>query len=214
MIASRREWRLRGVLSGMLVLGVTSLLPGAALAAESPLLSGYGGPGAGEQQVIGSTLVAGGTQAAGQSRAPLAQPEGRAPGAATSPVETTTSAATTTTSTRASTTNAGGATHRGRREAGAGAPAGGGGKGSAGGSGPSRSSARGSGVSTGPVRVSPARERLVASDALGLSGTQWLEVVLVAVALLLVALGTWRLAPRSAEPAHDLLDDGLGSPDR
>lgn len=31
-----------------------------AVAAGSPLLSGYGGPGAGEQQIIGSTLVGGG----------------------------------------------------------------------------------------------------------------------------------------------------------
>lgn len=51
--------RLNRITIGALALGAT-LLPAPAVALASPLLSGYGGPGAGTQQIVGAALVGGG----------------------------------------------------------------------------------------------------------------------------------------------------------
>ncbi len=42
-----------------LIAGIASLLPVPAAAAGGPLLSGYGGPGAGDQAIIGAALIGG-----------------------------------------------------------------------------------------------------------------------------------------------------------
>ena len=48
-----------GIASALALAGVLFVLLPAAASAGSPLLSGYGGPGAGEQAIVGSTLLGG-----------------------------------------------------------------------------------------------------------------------------------------------------------
>ncbi|MHB1537110.1 MAG: hypothetical protein ACYCYN_01145, partial [Solirubrobacteraceae bacterium] len=65
----------------------------------------------------------------------------------------------------------------------------------------------------GPA-ASAASRPVAATATLGLSGTQWLEAVLAAVALLLIAIGTRLLVRRSPAEREERLDDGLGAPGR
>lgn len=53
------------IVTGLVLLGLLSAALSPAAFAGSPLLSGYGGPGAGEQAVIGSTLIGGSGGGAG-----------------------------------------------------------------------------------------------------------------------------------------------------
>ncbi|HEY1689386.1 MAG TPA: hypothetical protein VGF95_11065 [Solirubrobacteraceae bacterium] len=162
--------------------------PASATAGESPLLSGYGGPGAGEQQLIGATLVGGRGSSSGGGGPTSGNGAGQER-AAVAPSESSNSAE-----------DAG---SNGAENAGSGGgPQQGGGKGQShrrsghAGLAPShKTSGQPSGPSSQPAPRAPLAARNAASQslALGLSGSQLLMVVLLAFVLLLIATATWRL---------------------
>lgn len=167
-------------------------LPASALAG-SPLLSGYGGPGAGEQQLVGAGLVNGG--GGGGSGGHTFGGSGSGSGGGLEAGSGQRGAADT-----ASTHHGGSESRRG----GAGAPSASG-RGGDGGEGPGGSttgggSQRGSAATQGPATSSgqPARSSAgadtISSTALGLSGDELLLAALAVLVLLCVALLTRRLA--------------------
>lgn len=179
-----------------------ALLPVAALA--SPLLSGYGGPGTGEQQILGATLVGGGgghrggggqgrgsgntSAGAGRAAGPTAHAQSPPAAAGGSQVGSGPS------------TPTGGAGEAGTGTGIARGSGGGAGTGSGGGS--SRGSGRGSGGNeagsqrrgaTAP-QIPPAVEAAARrSSTLGLSGGQIAMVATILAALVATGLMTWWL---------------------
>jgi hypothetical protein len=174
-----------------LALAAMFAMPSAAFAG-SPLLSGYGGPGAGEQQIVGAGLVNGGghggprggsgggaTQGGGGQSGGESQPGGAGSGA------------------------------QGGRGSGSGASSGGGanahahggagarsgGRAGNGGSGAAGADASPHGSAGAPARQETlGRLRLVsATSTLGLSGSEVLMVILIAIALIAIAALTWWL---------------------
>ncbi len=152
-------------------------------AAEAPLLSGYGGPGAGEQQIIGSGLVNGGGASHGGTETPasgsLSEGESGVSGSGSSTGGRQPGAANTS----------------GQAQAGAGRK---GGKGSRSGGGHGAGAVPGGGSS--PPPSSPA-----SATTAGLTSSQVLLVAAIAVALALIAGLTWRLGRRERS-------DGAGRP--
>lgn len=181
-------------------------LPAAATAAESPLLSGYGGPGAGEQQLIGATLVGGhGGGGPSSGRKGPSSGSGATEGgeATVAPSEASGGSQEGSGSPEGSVTRREGS-GRGGSHSGqiAGGPHRGGhakagkqGRESVGSSPQAKSSKQPSQTSQPRLQI-PLSARNAASQslALGLSGSQLLLVVLLALGLLLVGLATRRLA--------------------
>jgi hypothetical protein len=156
-------------------------------AAEAPLLSGYGGPGAGEQQIIGSGLVNGGGASHGGTETPasgsLSEGESGVSGSGSS------------TAGRQPGANTSGHAQAGASKGGSGGRAG---KGSRSGGGHGAAAVPGGGSS--PPPSSPA-----SATTAGLSGSQVLLVAAIAIALALIAGLTWRLGRRERS-------DGAGRP--
>lgn len=206
--ARTRQARVRAMgIACLMVAASLGIGSTSALAAESPLLSGYGGPGAGEQHVIGSTLIGGGGSGGGDSSTGSGD---ASPAAGEEPESDSAGASAGGSASRpAAGTARGHAGSGGKSKAALGAAAKRGGKpkGGAGASSQGSSSATSRGASRTGAAVSAAGS----SVTLGLSGSQLLLVVLAAFALALVAIATWRLARRS--PVHAARDDdGLGLP--
>lgn len=183
-----------------LAIAATFGLPSSALAG-SPLLSGYGGPGAGEQQLVGTGLVNGGGPGGGASGGS---------GSAAGSLEAGSGQ-------QAASGQTGGSEGRSRSSLGAAAGAQGTSRRSGQGSGASVAGGRtrgGAPVTRGSARAPGApgggRGRAaggISSTALGLSGGELLVAALVALALLGVAVLTRRLAvlKRGSEPADGRL---------
>lgn len=181
--------RLHSTTITILALAALCAVAAPALAAESPLLSGYGGPGAGEQQIVSSGLVGGrgGGGGAGTS-------SGGA-GAEGTPSEYSGSQ-TSTSSGSGSGSGSGTGTEPGAGRSKSDSTA----KGSSGDS--SKPNTGGKGTSSGPAgpsggtsRIGGAAEAAAVEQpvALGLSGSQLLTSGLIAAALVLGALATWWL---------------------
>ena len=157
-----------------LVLGVSALLPASALAG-GPLLSGYGGPGAGAQAIVGATLLNG--------------PGGGSGGSSSSSGSTGSSAG----------SPGVGAPSGGGSQSGAGTASGGGG-GAGVGPGPRSSHPHGSGARVERSRANPTSSRSgvsaaasIGTEASWFSGADLLALVLAAGALALMAVATVRL---------------------
>ena len=153
-------------------------------AAEAPLLSGYGGPGAGEQQIIGSGLVNGGGSSHGGTETPASSSLGEGE----------------------SGVSGSGSSSAGGRQSGA---SGGGGHAQAGGASKGGKATKGShsggghgavavpGGGSSPPPSSPAGSPATAA----LSGSEMLLVAVIALALALIATLTWRLGRRERSGA-------------
>ncbi len=193
----------------VVVLVSPGLVPGVASSAAfagSPLLSGYGGPGAGEQAVIGSTLIGapgGGAGSGGSSGSSGSAGSGSAgsgsPGSA--------SAGGGSASTSAATSAVTGGSSAGGSSAGGNAGGGAGGKGASGaagghhggsratGSASTRAGASNTGAQTHAfVYPTGLRSVSVDSPALGISGSDLLLFLAAIATLALVAVATLRLS--------------------
>jgi hypothetical protein len=165
----------RTISTAAVLLALTVALPAGALA--DPLLSGYGGPGQGSQAILGSTLLGGPTSGGGGSEA-----EGGAGLTAAEPP-------------------VGAAVPGAPVRAGALAPtrsgANGGGRGG-------RASGAVRRPSAGVSEIYPASERgaVTSSGTLGLSGRDLAYILLTLCALVVTAVITRRLTPKTAARRH------------
>lgn len=191
----------------VVVLVSLGLVPGVASSAAfagSPLLSGYGGPGAGEQAVIGSTLI--GAPGGGAGSGGSSGSSGSA-GSAGSGSAGSASAGGGSASTSAATSAVTGGSSAGGSSAGGNAGGGAGGKGASGaagghrggshatGSASTRAGASNTGAQTHAfVYPTGLRSASVDSPALGISGSDLLLFLAAIATLALVAVATLRLS--------------------
>ncbi len=172
-------------------LGLVSATVSSAAFAGSPLLSGYGGPGAGEQAVIGSTLIggSGGGAGSGGSSGLSGSGESSGSGSTASPAGASGSGAT---SAVTGGSSAGVSSGEGSGGKGAGSPHG---SSHAAGSPSTHAGASSAGAQIHAF-VYPTGPRSASYDSptLGISGTDLLLFLAVIATLVLVAVATLRLS--------------------
>lgn len=147
--------------------------PSAALAGANPLLSGYGGPGQGNQAILGSTFIngpSGGGGASGSGSGSVGG-ENAAPGSVS--VAEGAAARTSSGANRATRSGGGSAKQTGKR------------------------SSRGSGAYSSSSGLAAPQASLAGSPTLGISGKALLFIILVMGALVVTAAFTARLTYRA-----------------
>jgi hypothetical protein len=169
-----RSHRKTTPIAAVLTLALVALVPSAADA--NPLLSGYGGPGQGDQAIIGAALVngpgQGGSSGGGGGEAPTGAVNLEAPSASTTP------------SSSSSTANGHRAAGAHRHRSGAAQTR------------RSASPAASSQAATSTTALPPASTEASSGGTLGLSGSDLLYVLLAIGGLVVAAVATRQLAGR------------------